>query len=114
MEPRLRSEIIVQAAIRRASQRGTPATVVRRGDPDAGTIYVKLHLGFGVGSVVLAPARDYDTGRAYWRRATGPDPVPEPEADTTLAREARIDPDLWILEIEDRDGWNPFEDATWP
>lgn len=84
--------------------------MVRRGDPDAGAIYVKLHLGIGVGCVVLAPARDYATGKAWWRRATGADPVPEPDADAYLAREARVDPDLWVLEIEDRQGWNPFEE----
>ena len=45
-----------------------------------------------------------------WTPATGADPVPEVDADTYLQRQLDFDPDLWILEIEDRDGWVPFAD----
>jgi hypothetical protein len=31
-------------------------------------------------------------------------PVPEPEAEAYLARQLRFDPDLWIVEVEDRAG----------
>lgn len=110
MDARVKARILVQAAIRQASMRGTPATVVRRGDPDAGAVYVKLNRGDGTGCSVLAPTRDYDTGRARWRRATGEHPVPEADADALLDRERAIDPDLWVLEIEDREGWHPFEE----
>lgn len=110
LEARLKSQVIVQSAIRRASMRGTVATVARRGDPDAGAIYVKVNLGREAGCTVLAPSRDYDRERTFWRRATGDAPVPEPDADAYLERERRTDPDLWVLEIEDRDGWHPFED----
>lgn len=107
-EARLKSQVVVQSAIRRASMRGIPATVARRGDPDAGAVYVKLNRGHDIGCTVLAPARDYDRERTLWRPATGDAPVPEAEADAYIERERRIDPDLWVLEIEDREGWNPF------
>ena len=93
--------------------RGIPATVARRGDPAAGAIYVKVNRGFAVGCTVFAPTRDYQRELTRWQPATGADPVPEPDADAYIERERRIDPDLWVLEIEDRNGWNPFaEDAS--
>lgn len=111
-EARLKAQVIVQSAIRRASMRGIAATVARRGDPDAGAVYVKINRGRDAGCTVLAPARDYECEVTLWRPATGNDPVPEADADAYIERERRIDPDLWVLEIEDREGWNPFADES--
>ena len=110
IEARLKAQIIVQSAIRRAGLRGSPATVVRRGDPDAGQVYVKVNRGPEAGCTVLAPSRDYDTGQLTWRVVTGDDPVSEADADAYVERERAIDPDLWLIEIEDRDGWHPFDE----
>ena len=111
-EARLKAQVIVQSAIRRASMRGIAATVARRGDPDAGAVYVKVNRGPEIGCTVLAPTRDYEREVTFWRRVTGDDPVTEADADAFIERERRIDPDLWVLEIEDREGWHPFgEDA---
>lgn len=109
-EARLKAGIIVQAAIRQASMRGIPATVVRHGDDDAGQVYVVVNRGRDIGCVLLAPSRDYDTGKTVWRTPLGADPVPEPEADAYIEKERGIDPDLWVLEIESRAGWHPFDE----
>ncbi len=110
IEARLKARIIVQSAVRQAGLRGIPATVVRRGDPDAGQVYVKVNRGPEIGCTILAPSRDYDTGALTWRMATGEAPVPEADADALVERERAIDPDLWVVEIEDRDGWHPFDE----
>ncbi|WP_242390516.1 DUF1491 family protein [Pararhodospirillum photometricum] len=97
--PRLRTQITVQALTRRCHAEGRPAFVLKRGDPDAGALFLKLN-GLGQGFVVLAPVRD-GTGQPAWLKATGPEPVDESVASAYLERQRRIDPDLWILEIED-------------
>lgn len=120
-EPRLKTEIRIAAQLRRAQGAGAFATVARRGDPDAGAVAVKVYLGAGR-SRVLVQSRDLD-GRAVWRdplaRGDGfdeasegdpPEDYQETEVDAWLAKETAIDPDLWIVEIEDREGRTFLED----
>lgn len=108
MESRLKSKLRVQALIRQSETRNVPAMVVRRGDADAGAILVKV-TAFGGGSMVLAQVTD-GQGRARWMRGTGPEPVDDATAEAYIARQAKYDDDLWVVELESRDLWHPFED----
>jgi len=101
-EPSLKAEIWVKAQIRLCDLNNIPALVVRRGDPDAGAVYLKLNR-FADGCEVLAQVRTTD-GRRAWMRGTGDARVAEADADAYLARQVDFDPDVWILEIEDADG----------
>jgi GMP synthase (glutamine-hydrolysing) len=94
--------------IRQCSVLGIYAVVAAKGDEDAGAIAVKLNRG-ALGCEVFTQVRDGE-GEAAWLRATGPDPVPEEQADAYLKRQRAIDYDLWVIEIEDRDGRLPFVD----
>ena len=107
MPPRLKSRIQVQAAIRLCDQRGIPAMVVRRGDPDAGAVYVKINRLDGT-ALVLNQVRG-DDAVLSWMRATGPDPVADADAEAYIERQRRYDPDLWVVEVEDREGRHPFD-----
>jgi hypothetical protein len=92
----------VMAQVRLCDRAFIPATIVRRGDSDAGTVLLKLNR-FEAGVTVYTQASTMDDGPA-WSRGTGPMPVTEPEADAYIARQVQYDPDVWVLEIEDRKG----------
>jgi len=96
----------VDAQVRVCNGAAIPLYVVNRGDPDAGMVLIKLVREIGRAQV-LSPMRQMDESLA-WFRATGPDPVEEAAADAYIARQRDIDPDIWVIEIEDRDGrWMP-------
>jgi hypothetical protein len=106
-DARLRTDIWVQACVRRGDLEGIPVMVVRKGDPTAGAVLVKRNR-FEQGCMVLLQTRDAD-GASAWLAGTGLDLVPEADADAYIARARQRDPDLWVIEIEDRQGRLPFE-----
>jgi hypothetical protein len=99
MEPRLTAEFWVQAYLARLRFAAIPAFITARGDATAGAVIVKANTLDGN---ARAFARSYDTnGTRIWAPlAEGPDAAVE----AALARQRRFDPDLWIIEIEDRAG----------
>ena len=78
-----------------------PAVVARRGDSDAGQVMVLRNLLNGTFEL-FARTTDLD-GAGAWRRASGSDPIEYEVAAKLIEREAGFDPDIWVLEIEDRD-----------
>ncbi len=110
MEPRLRAELWVEAHIRRCWTNDVPAVLVRRGDNTAGTVLLKINRIVG-GCTVLAPSTGIE-GERIWYSATGAEPVAEAEADAYIARRLDSDPDLWVVEIEDREGRHFLDDPV--
>ncbi len=106
-DARLKTALWVQACVRRASVENIAIAVMRKGDPDGGAVLVKLNT-LGAGFTVFAESRAPDGGRA-WIRGTGAAPVDEAAADAYIERNRRIDPDLWVVEIDDRAGRLPFD-----
>ncbi|MFP3944928.1 MAG: DUF1491 family protein [Alphaproteobacteria bacterium] len=107
MEPRLKAEIWVKAFIRRCAVSDVPAVVVRRGDETAGAVLVRVNRLDGHSAVYVQTRRG--DGTAIWTRGTGPEDVPDERAEAYLAKALRVDPDVWIVEVEDREG-RPFLD----
>lgn len=96
---RLTAEFWVHAYIARLGAAGIPAFVVARGDATAGAVMVKVATLDGRAT---AHARAYDaTGTRVWTLLAEGD---EAEVDAALGRQRGYDPDLWILEVEDRAG----------
>jgi hypothetical protein len=110
VEARLKAAIWVKAHIRRCAVNGIPAVIVRHGDDTAGSVLIKLNQ-FEGGCAVLSPSNRGD-GARIWLRATGAASVPETDADGYIARQVKRDPDLWVIEIEDRDGRHCLDDPV--
>lgn len=98
----LKTWIWIDALRRRAEAGGAFAHVARRGDRDAGAVLVKVATLDGF-AVIYAPARD-ETGERVWMTPLGEAPVEEARCDAYASRRIEDDPDLWVVEIEDRGG----------
>ena len=99
--PRLKAGIFVRALIRRAQVQGASAFVVRKGAEEAGAVILTLSRLDGT-CLLLNQARD-GKGELVWARPLG-DWGEEAKARSWLDKQIRFDPDLWIVEIEDREG----------
>jgi hypothetical protein len=98
-EPRLKSELWIKAQLRLCDLNCMPAVIARRGDADAGQILIKVMKSHTNGELL---ARRFDAqGRRAWMILVQ---GTESDCDAYIAREADTDPDLWVLEIEDRRG----------
>jgi hypothetical protein len=106
-EARIPTELWIKAHLRRLSATGVPAFVVRRGDPHGGMVILKVNR-LDLGCRVLTQTRDLD-GVLSWMPALKGDLVPEVEADDYISRQTARDPDLWVVEVETRDGEHGFE-----
>ncbi|MGR7995949.1 DUF1491 family protein [Xanthobacter sp. ZOL 2024] len=104
---RLRSDIFVSAVIRQAQVEGAFAVVARRGSEEAGAVFVKVAALDGTAALYgPAPQSVFEADDTGARRFSVlvPPGRPEAESDQRLAKEIRFDPDLYVVEIEDRQG----------
>lgn len=113
---RLKSSIWVSAYLRRCDVEGAFAVVRRRGAEEAGAIFVKVNRLDGTGALYgPAPQAMFDDARPAERLFTalagGAAPAPDGDIETRLAKEIRFDPDVWIVEVEDRGGRHFLDDA---
>jgi hypothetical protein len=99
--PRLKAGIFVRALVRRTEVAGAAAFIVRKGNEEAGAVIIKVSRLDGT-CLVLNQARAGD-GELVWARPLG-DWTEEARAQTWFDKQIKFDPDLWIVEIEDRQG----------
>jgi hypothetical protein len=107
---RLRADIFVAALIRRAAGEGAFAVLRRRGAAEAGAIFVKIDCLDGR-TALFGPAPQTELAESVERgvdrvftRVHRDDWIEPEQAERRLKRELDFDPDLWIVEIEDREG----------
>ncbi|MFN4024044.1 MAG: DUF1491 family protein [Hyphomonas sp.] len=103
MMERLPARLWTDALIRRASLAGASAFVVQHGDDQRGDVLVKVSRLDGT-AAAYAPSMSMDGERVFLNLAVqgiGPD---EKSVDDYVARAKARDSDLWIIEIEDREG----------
>jgi hypothetical protein len=98
---RLDTDIWVYALIRRANGGGGFATVIRRGDSRGGAVLVK-QVNRRAGTARLYAESTRMDGEQVWIQPIVADA--EADLDAYIQRAARIDPDLWAVEIDDGQG----------
>lgn len=97
---RLTSEIWIAAYLTRCRLATIPAFIVKKGDPTAGAVIVKLNTLDGK-AVSYQRSFDMMTGQRNWVVLAEGD---EKDVDASIGKQRGFDPDLWVIEIEDRDG----------
>ena len=104
---RLPVHLWIDAQLRPLNDRGVFYYIQQRGEQNTGVILLKLNGLEGV-CRVLMQQRDLD-GKLGWMNAMQKEHVEEPDADQYIQRAMTRDPDLWVIEIEDKEMNNPFE-----
>jgi len=97
---RLTTDLWVSAYLTRLRLADIPVYVTAKGDATAGAVIVKCATLDGRAQAVQ---RSYDlmTGARVWVTLAD---RPEAEVDAILRRQRDHDPDLWLIEVEDRQG----------
>ena len=102
---RLRSDFWVAALLRRCNSLGASAVLRRRGAPEAGAIFVVVdNLGGALQLYGPAPQSELPDGSMdrlfvpLHREAS----LSSADVESKLARQVSFDPDVWIIEIEDK------------
>jgi hypothetical protein len=99
----LKTEFWASALIRRAEIGGAFAAVARKGDSDAGAVLVKVST-LDRRARLYAPARDGQGERIWLDLSAGSLGDDEAQVDAAIRKRAETDPDLWVVEVEDKHG----------
>jgi hypothetical protein len=106
MLPRLTTEFWVHALLRRCAGEGLFGAVLHKGNAEAGALMVVINHCDG-GYTLLAPppgpAYDEQGTRQFEKR--GPAPTSWDEIRQAIAKSRTFDADLWVIEIEDKQGF---------
>ena len=97
---RLTADVWVSAYLTRLRLSDIPAFVTQKGDATAGAVLVKMNTLDGQAA---AYQRSFDlmTGERCWMVLSE---GAEADVDAALTRQKGFDPDLWIIEVEDKQG----------
>ena len=98
MEPRLGSSLLINALLRLAGREGGFGAVIAKGDAQAGAITVIL-AERGERRLILERLVQPD-GRYRWQEIGNRAAANEQEFAKFLERRRRIDPDLWVIELD--------------
>ena len=97
---RLTADIWVSAYLTRLRLQDIPAFVVKKGDLTAGAVLIKMNTLDGA-ACCYQRSFDLMTGDRKWIVLAEGD---EAAVDASLAKQRSFDPDLWVIEVEDKKG----------
>ncbi|MGJ8547101.1 MAG: DUF1491 family protein [Sulfitobacter sp.] len=98
--PRLTARFWVDAYLARLRFYDIPAFVVAHGDDTGGAVLVKLSTLDGQ-AVLFQRSFDLMSGARIWAELSK---GAERDVDEAITRQRGFDPDLWVIEVEDRQG----------
>lgn len=105
---RLTTGFWVDAYRMRQEALGIPCMVVAKGDATAGAVLVKLNTLDGQ-AVLYQRSFDLTTGARVWDVLSAGS---EAEVDASCEKQRSFDPDLWVIEVEDRAGRHLLDDPS--
>ena len=105
---RLTTEIWIAAYLTRLRLATIPAFIVQKGDKTAGAVLVKLNTLDGA-ACCFHRSFDLASGERQWAVLKE---GAEHEVDASIGKQKGFDPDLWVIEIEDRDGRHLLDDPS--
>ncbi len=97
---RLTAQFWVHAYLARLRLQDIPAFVVAHGDDTSGSVLVKLNTLDGQAAAYTRVFDLMADTRTWQVLAEGA----EADVDATVARQRSFDSDLWVIEVEDREG----------
>ena len=106
MTSRLKSRLWVEALLRRCQHQGLFGAVLKIGADEAGAVYVVVNRQNGNSDVLGPPAGPShdEQGNRQFRRVSEA-PMTWLDAKAFIDRQSKFDSDIWVVEIEARDGW---------
>ena len=106
MQMRVPTDLWVKALLRRCHAAGATAVIARHGDAEAGVAIVKIRLLDGTVKLLGPPPAGSvgNDGMPKLEPLLKSEVVPEADADAYITRQIGFDPDIWVVEIDDRLG----------
>lgn len=102
---RLSTEFWVQAYLKRLNLANIPAFLTSKGDETAGAVLIKQT---PLDGSAKAFQRSYDLeGNRVWVVLSEGE---EQTVDDAIARQRSFDPDIWVIEVEDKSGRHLLEE----
>jgi hypothetical protein len=98
---RVVTDLFVSALVRRVFSSGGFAAVERRGAAQAGAVFIRQRFRDGLETLYgPAPQSVFEEGDDDRRFEVRAERCEAAECEAIIAREARFDPDLWLVELE--------------
>ena len=113
MSFRLKSKLLIRAAIKVSESKNKIATVLCKGDENNGVIWLKLLRKDNRSRLLGRYLNEF--GKYEWKDILIQDDIWLQETLITdrINKEVSFDPDLWVLEIETDVYWNPLENYVY-
>ena len=104
---RLTSKFWIDAYSKRLEAAAIPVFVIKKGDDKAGAIFIRVsNLS---GQAILFSQTCDPSGRKVWfELANGTDH----EIESAITRQIQFDPDLWVLEVEEKNGRHLLDEIS--